>query len=164
MTTQQKLHAVETAIRKALPRLMEPTEGCWLNLHYINEKDKETTEKCKIIGVDKKGKLLIRYDDGFNSFSKKDLEKYIKKGSYSMLGHDILISDVLEWITLFNDFCLWQGMILKPIDASNYYAEFETINGECFDKNIIEWNLPKPRLADQSEEFIDFLYNLIKNN
>lgn len=164
MTTQQKLHAVETAIRKALPRLMELSYGCKLKGNKFGNEYKfisQTTEE----GKDYTSYHL--YDKDYNrptvfitDFFVIDPNDYT---AFTILGHDILLSDVLEWLRLFNnDYCLWDGMFLKPVGASNYYAEFETINGESFDKNTIKLDLSKPYLKDQSEELIDFLYNLIK--
>ena len=72
MTIQEKLQILENQIRKDLPRLMKPIEGCFMNLHYIDEKNKETIEICKIIGINKKDELLIRYDDGFNTYQRKN--------------------------------------------------------------------------------------------
>lgn len=173
MTAKEKLHAVEVTIRKAFPMLMEPTEGCWLNLHYNDEKDNKATEKCKIIGVDKKGKLLIRFEDGVNTLDKQDLEKYIKIGSYSILGHDILLSDVLEWLNtekMVNILCEniaytghngFVSLIQNGyLDISYYSHEYEI----SLTSRLGKWDLSKPHLVDQSEELWNFLYNLIKED
>lgn len=152
MTTQQKLHAVETAIRKALPRLMEPTEGCLVIFRNVKNKKQS-------------GKILYNFgQDFYRIFCKNESDEYLRRrNEVEILGHDILLSDVLEWLRLFNnDYCLWDGMLLKLVGASNYYAEFETINEKTFDENTIKLDLSKPYLKDQSEELINFLYNLIE--
>lgn len=156
MTPKQKLQVVETTIRKALPRLLELTEGCWLNLHYNDEKDNKTTEKCKIIGVDKKGKLLIRFEDGFNTLAKQDLEKYIKIGSYFILGHDILLSDVLEWLGRVEH--------KASIHSRAEFVVFVKKGKYTFTRYSACIDFSKPYLKDQSEAFWNFLYNLIKDN
>lgn len=146
MTPQEKLHAVETAIRKTLPRLTEPTEGC-----RILEKGK-AEENYSIILVDGDDYTIFTpYSFGLpiDKIDQEDLSE-----NYEIIGHDILLSDVLEW--------------LKELELSNKIKSFEigfTPMGQFVIKQkevIVFWDLSKPRLADQSEELIDLLYNLIK--
>lgn len=146
MTTQEKLHAVETAIRKTLPRLTEPTEGC-----RILEKGK-AEENYSIILVDGDDYTIFTpYSFGLpiDKIDQEDLSE-----NYEIIGHDILLSDVLEWLNAINE--LNTSVILRK-----EVFEFQRIEKEnkLF---IVGWDLSKPRLADQSEELIDLLYNLIK--
>lgn len=155
MTAQEKLHAVETAIRQELPRLMELREGVIL-------KRKRHFELYSDYVI-----IKIKRDD-FSTYT----EIYGKhKGSFSIeneklldhfeiIGHDILISDVLEWLGRpkwdemgkSNDYYISdEGMLIRKNQDTSY--DF-----------LCEVNLSKPRLADQSEKLWAFLYNLIKDN
>lgn len=145
MTPQEKLHAVETAIRKALPRLMKPTEGCLVIFRNVKNKKQS-------------GKILYNFgQDFYRIFCKNESDEYLRRrNEVEILGHDILLNDVLEW--------------LKELELSNKIKSFEigfTPMGQFVIKQkevIVFWDLSKPRLADQSEKLINFLYNLIKNN
>lgn len=52
MTTEQKYQAITQAIRKALPRLMEVGEGCFI-------KHKKYNWKRKIIHINKEKKNIL---------------------------------------------------------------------------------------------------------
>lgn len=117
-----KLQILEEQIRKDLPRLMELGDGCCVKL----ADHKKTSDPNNII------KMVNAF-----TFKSEDIVEII--------GHDILLSDLLKWIYLkkgdvdcfFNDDGLW-----------------------LFDEYF--WDLNKPHLKDQSEELIEFLYNLIE--
>lgn len=153
MTAQEKLHAVETAIRKALPRLMEPTEGCRILEHG------EPLEQYSVILAERsEGKYLIytpyNLDNPCEEIDQKELSE-----NYEILGHDILLSDVLEWFdnlkheTIRVSQITTKGTLIGTEDT-------DTLRAVKFGK----WDLSKPRLADQSEELWNFLYNLIKED
>lgn len=150
MTPQEKLHTLETTIRKSIPRLMEVSEGCIL-------KRKSHFELYSDYVI-----LKIKRDD-FSTYTEIDGKH---KGSFSIeneklldhfeiIGHDILLSDVFEWLgTLFNFTIDHKGVIYQEFD---YYFE----GGLDRDYNeVAKVDFSKPYLKDQSEEFWDFLYNL----
>lgn len=144
MTPQEQLHAVSTAIRKALPRLLEPTEGCWFHNEITLKK-----EKLILIDVNQNYVLLKQGGKNFSVFTKEKTKKLLK-----IIGHDILLSDVLEWLAREHNnieiFLMNNGIIL--------------INFREDKPNRVVIDFSKPRLADQSEELWEFLYNLIKDN
>lgn len=133
MIAKEQLHAVETAIRKAIPRLLEPTEGCKLNF------------KKKYFLESVEGQVIKNYNKYVLVYSKEYDDTFLRAIEHcEIFGHDILLSDVLEW--------------LKTISIGG------GIDTEKLHKILYYWDLSKPRLTDQSEELINFLYNLIKNN
>jgi len=62
--------------------------------------------------------------------------------NYETIGHPILLNDVLEWMNF--------------IRGKNIIENTEKIL-----RLIANWNLPKPKLSDQSQELIDALTELI---
>lgn len=154
MTKQEKLQAVETAIRKGLPRLMQPTEGCRIL-------EKEYNEIYRIHKINKINFVLYSEDGAGHKLVNKILQPH-----YKILGHDILISDVLEWfgnkgkkrqysysvLNLSND-TLNVNLVTQISDLEHYAFD------EVWDK--FEIDLSKPRLKDQSEELIDSLYRFL---
>lgn len=145
MTQQQKLNAVETAIRKALPRLMEPTEGRLfedaLGINYE-----------KLVNIDRSRDLY--------SFRLSTGELYTSKGypkDNKILGHDILLSDVLEWIEETRPNSNLTIELNRVSSIREGYSMTLFIQLDDLDCN---WYLSKPHLKDQSKELIEFLYNL----
>lgn len=147
MTPQEQLHAVSTAIRKVLPRLMEPTEGCKIKF------------KRKYFSGSVTGRVIANYNKDVLIYSKEYDDTFLRAIEHcEIIGHDILLSDVLEWSS--KTFKNFRKLL---IDDDGILYKF-LINGMFGDAGGMYWDLSKPRLADQSEELINFLYNLIKNN
>lgn len=142
MTPQEKHHAVETAIRKALPRLQEPTEGC-----RILEKGKAEENHSVILAIGMYYKIYTPFGDKFSLNEIESEEDLLAK--YEILGHDILLSDVLGWLERLE----WH----EEIDDADY-IKIDIVEGH-YDYS---WNFSKPRLADQSEELWNLLYDLIE--
>lgn len=141
MTPQEQLHAVKTAIRQALPRLMEPTEGCKIKF------------KRKYFSGSVTGRVIANYNKDVLIYSKEYDDTFLRAIEHcEILGHDILLSDVLEWLGREHNnieiFLMNNGIIL--------------INFREDKPNRVVIDFSKPRLADQSEELWNFLYNLIK--
>lgn len=135
-----KLQVLEEQIRKALPRLMELGEGVLL-------RDKITNQILKIIYLKKDRFSFVSIKTG--DVSSNNLVKNIDE-DFEIIGHDILLNDVLEWFQKFN----------KNNDVSfDLYGRFRIYNGNQYSQST--WNLFKPYLKDQSEKLIEFLYNLI---
>lgn len=158
MTTQEKLHAVETVIRQALPRLTELSQGCKLEKdgYYYTYLGKFMVNvspytdgyylhhfSSEAVVIPKKGKDFFIHSLGDKRF------KY-----YNIIGHDIMLNDILEW--------------LKELELSGKIKAFEvgfTPTGQFvikYGKAIMFWDLSKLYLKDQSEELWNFLYNLIE--
>lgn len=148
MIAKEQLHAVETAIRQALPRLMEPTEGCIIE---------DTEERIyKIVSEIKNGEkkefwITHLYSGGVRLISESEIAE-----NYKIIGHDILLSDVLEWLGRFEHKASIHSRAEFVVFVKKVKYTF-TRYSACID-------FSKPHLKDQSEEFINFLYNLIKNN
>lgn len=157
MTPQEKHHAVETAIRKALPRLMEPTEGCLFKDNWTNEVSEKVglyrTERGKKVAVLRDNSTNEIFVDYSNTFR---INLFYKDASHTTIGHDILLSDVLEWLGKFGH--------KASIHSRAEFVVFVKKREYIFTRYSTYIDLSKPRLADQSEELINFLYNLIKKN
>lgn len=139
---KEKLEILEKEIRKALPRLMKLSEGCKV---FFENADGEI-ENGRIIDTDSYCLSVVCYGYDY-AVSKEEHEVMI-------IGHDILLSDVLEW--------------LQQKTGADVYFTNETFelsiryhNGIDVSRKYIKWDLSKPYLKDQSEELIGFLYNLI---
>lgn len=148
MTKQEMLAEVEAKIREDIPRLMELNVGCklWFS-------DSHNSSLIKIIAEDKEEDCFYVLEDSY------DVDKYKKSfinEHYQIIGHDIMLNDVLEWL-LFNAFSV---EFQENGDFNKYrYSD----NNLVFDRfDFASWYLPSPYLKDQSEELIKFLYNLIK--
>lgn len=119
-----KLTAVENEIRKVIPRLMELREGCKLELPIYNSKNELIETIKSSIGQD--FHIISENEIGYAGYYYEDID-------FDVIGHDVMLNDVLEW----NE--LERGLTI-----------------------ITMWNLSTPYLKDQSEELIDFLFNLIE--
>ena len=125
-THQEKLSELKVEMRKAIPRLMELSEGCVIENEYKT--------KYKIYYNE------IRYYNVFNDeLVSNSIVKPLSK-SYNIIGKEPQLNDVLEW--LGNKFIN---------NNTNYITQVLSL-----------WDLSKPYLKDQSEDLINFLYNLIK--
>lgn len=147
---QEKLHAVETEIRQTLPRLLKPTEGCYLR--KIND-----DRPLKIIAEQHSTYFIYDLRDRavFSKIKFKNLYD-----EYQIIGHDILLNDVLEWLeeTRPNS-----NLTIELNRVSSIREGYSMTLFIQFDDLDCDWYLSKPHLKDQSKELIDFLYNLIKN-
>jgi len=83
-THQQKLNELTTEIRKAIPRLMELSEGCEI-------KTQSGT----------KYKIYLEEESFYNCFNEKvvttSMTKPLSTHSYTIIGHEPLLNDVLEY-------------------------------------------------------------------
>lgn len=83
-TDQQKLNELTTEIRKAIPRLMELSEGCEI-------KTQSGT----------KYKIYLEEESFYNCFNEKvvttSMTKPLSTHSYTIIGHEPLLNDVLEY-------------------------------------------------------------------
>lgn len=145
MEKQQKLKAIEDRIRKDLPYLMELTKGCVIDSDFNGLG--EVTEK--------EGNS-VRYNDLELLLPRRDFLKHIK-----IVGHPIRLNDVLMWMIDKG------GYINQTTDSDSIMLRMEleddkNTSSYWEDNSIYSyWNLEKSLLEDQSEEFINFLYELL---
>lgn len=157
MTTQEKLKLVTGWIRQDIPRLMELSDGCWVRKKRLLYPEFEENEYFynHIRGVYQgdKSYILFSYDEdgevGQSSVDKDYLDKH-----FEVVGHEPMLNDVLEWVKL-NQFLIDD----LYVDEDGYFGlidyglrEFKCLNAH--------WDLSKRYLKDQSDEVIEFLYNL----
>lgn len=124
MTNLEKL---ENDIREKLPRLQELTEGC---IVLYNSKPHVLVN---VVQTHDEYELYIKGRSSFTTGSR----------FLTPIGHDILLSDVLEWLCH---------------NENSFNIECNR-NGICFMSYC--WNLSKPYLKDQPKELIYYLASLI---
>ena len=133
-THQEKLNELTTEIRKAIPRLMELSEGCEIKIQYD-------------VSFFITGNCFDTYyaisEDGCNFKTLDSID------IMETIGHEPLLNDVLEWFLSVKD-----DSMLFTSTCGNIFL------GLNKDKQI--WDLSKSKLSDQSPELINFLHDLIK--
>jgi len=142
---ENNLQDLENAIYNSIPRLRELSVGC-----QVDFKD----AKYPMTLFSKANGLLRFIDKNGTSYAWPEEET---KGFMKIIGHPILLNDVLEWLRLIDkdkDYYSidYFGNLLK----FNYDSEYI-----CWEKTKMNWNLSKPALKDQSQELIDALTELI---
>lgn len=145
MTTAEMLADVSAQIRKDIPRLMELREGCMLD-YFINERAYT-------------GKVVETFTSYFNVYFDgeiKSIDFELDENTFKIIGHDIMLNDVLEWIK-FNAF----NVEFQENGDFNLHRELK-LSKSIERYNFVNWDLSKPLLKDQVEELIKFLYALIK--
>ncbi|MFJ1491866.1 hypothetical protein, partial [Capnocytophaga canis] len=120
---------------------------------------------------------LITIDDPHQDkevFSYKYKNDFVEE-EYTIIGHDIMLNDVLEWLNhIIYEKCIpindlgYSGMVkqfyVKGDDGSIIFEILDLKNPDLGLDTIRYgvWNLSSIYLKDQSEELIKFLYNLVK--
>ena len=141
--TNPNLQKLETAIREALPELMELSEGCEL----LIRDDNEPVRYMGHIGEEKETMFLID-EDGEPEFLLDDGE--IDKVDIKIIGHPVTILHLLRWLDRINDKHSFQYSVT---DTSLYTTKpFKTY----------KLDLSKPHISQQSDEVIDNLVKLVK--
>ncbi len=139
MLHEEKLKAVTDYIRAKLPRLMKLEKGCFLfNALGIYEVVK--VENDDVYSVDIRSRKRIFYDKESSIIRNCDI-----------LGKDIMLNDVLEWINVIIEEVKKEGFEKRIY----LYVRIKELSGQ--------WDLTKPYLKDQNEELINFLHRLIEN-
>lgn len=150
-TFQQKIEIVENAIRKALPRTKKLSKGCKI-LFDLNEVHTDVVGE--IIGIDDANVAIVITEDlAQRRVSLKNFDEQ------KIIGHDILLSDVLEWLeeTRPNS-----NLTIELNRVSSIRKGYSMTLFIQFDDLDCDWYLSKPYLKDQNEELIEFLYDLIE--
>ena len=149
-THQEKLNELTTEIRKAIPRLMELSDGCEIKIQYdvsffITGKAFDTYYAVSVNGCN------------FKTLDSIDIMEKI--------GHEPLLNDVLQWLKIIEtNFDIEYKGVYAISCYGNIFCIQENINEEPFYKTmLINWDLSKSKLSDQSPELINFLHDLIPN-
>ena len=131
---KNELQQLESKIRQALPRLQELSDGCKIDYY----------ENIYTIGVD--------CTLGLNNQIEVDENMTIFSDEYDIIGHNIYLSDVLEW---------------QSTNGRGKYSHFEVSKGEGYfciydgeESDSVLWDLSKPLLKDQPKEVIEYLNGL----
>ncbi|GET48827.1 hypothetical protein RCZ02_16580 [Capnocytophaga felis] len=167
MTTAEKLYKIEAQIRKDIPRLMELRAGCILE-YFTGVKHKVVSQ---YYFNGKRKYALVNIGSGLVIHISED--EIFEKKYFSIIGHEIMLNDVLEWLNyIIYEKCIpitdlgYSGMVkqfyVKGDDGSIIFEILDLKNPDL-GLDIIRiglWDLSKPLLKDQSEELIKFLYNI----
>lgn len=149
MTYEQKIEILSNEIRKALPYMMELSEGCIVE-YFSN------ATRYRVNGIDNSSKKRTTlYCSDLSTQYKQSSTFTYNSNYYEIVGHEPMLNDVLAWLINFD---------YKYFEDTVYLSH--TL-GQCgFTSESISfyypWNLEKPYLKEQSEELINFLYSLIK--
>lgn len=143
---QEKIETIKQACIKANPEIMELKMGCVVNSKtgdefYDSEEYKDRI--CLAVG-------LYPKDSWYGKSGQENLRisDSVILRHFEILGRPIRLADVL--------------LAIANIDARlklNRGANIIRIFGS---ETMLEWNLLKDSLTDQSLETIDFIYNLLK--
>ncbi len=148
-TKAEKLKAVTDDIRVKLPRLMKLEKGCLIG--YNN-----SAGICEVITTYiGDNRLLVSWYGETESEMLSRRKLNAEKSLFHIIGKEIQLNDVLEWHSqIKNSNSHFQ--VNNGVGVFYSYPQSET-EGE----RTIEVDLSKPYLKDQSEELINFLYELL---
>ena len=151
----EKLEELQKDIRSKLPRLMEVKEGCVIHHPFYDEHliclGKTTLDRLVFNRYDIH---KHEYDSNVIDVLNTGLIEMINENRLIVLGHPILLSDVLEWLNRF-------GVKRITYEGSKYEDCFRIHDSEKGGLPV-NWDLSKPYLQDQNKKMIDYLHNLIK--
>lgn len=144
----EKLAFVEDKIRDLVPRLKELSFGCEVMMDQISG-DRKFIER--VTHDEKYGSIFTQ--SGFQFI--RDGDEFLLEDEHfdsKIIGHPIQLEDVLEAIENGTEYYLsiessWEDKIVFRVNG--IYESF------------IYWEYGKP-LSEQSEELINFLYDLLK--
>ncbi len=134
MKKEKKLQSITEDIRKTLPRLMELEKGCLIN-----------------IGVDSPFEIVNIHGNEVIACPNERYITVINKNYIKIIGKEPMLNDVMEW---FREKDL--GIIVIN-DTGDVLVE----SSKKLNLSMFHWDLSKPYLKDQSEELINFLYELL---
>lgn len=131
------LTTLENAIYNSIPRLRGLSSGCII--------ETSADKKLIVLNIDNQEEIIICCDEnGRNRILSI-------KSNFTIIGHPILLNDVLEWLKGF------KKQNLELAYGFNLRGEFWDVDAYY----MCEWDLSKPALSDQSQELIDTLTELI---
>jgi len=132
------LQTLENEIRSKLPHTMELSAGC------------------EIVALRSKYTFLKKDGNIFYVLNSKKREIIFNNPTYHKIGHQITLSNVLEWLNLIS------GSTMYAIDCDGFFCIKSPIFNTWSDTNMPYWDLRKNLLREQSTELIDALTNLIE--
>lgn len=145
---------------------MELEEGCLVKIKFNDYAD----YIAKVIEITGGNQIADTgdYDDFYVILNSNFLgyeKRYTDDEDIEIIGKEPMLTDVLEWVKITEKY-LYSFLVLT-VDfygsICNIYHDSEHLSSIIgYNKNI-KWDLSKPYLKDQSNEVIDFLYNLIEN-
>lgn len=145
MTNQEKIEVIRKACIKANDDILKLQFGCLISCNDFSKPsireyagwkwDRDTESKIRMV-MESSGQLFP-FDDNFE-----------------ILGRPIRLADVLLAIEKKN--------LLIAIDEEGAFIQYDSIDGEYTLRVYENWNLLKDSIYDQSEETINFLYELLK--
>lgn len=133
----KKLELIKQKCIEANPEIIALKDGCYVLCK--NNRDEYSNFFCGNVF----GDMLV---DKHNSII-RDLEIVKNNPDFKIIGRPITIADVL--------------MAIQSGSTNKHYIFVKTGGTQGLMELIILWNL-KETLENQSEEIIDFLYNLLK--
>lgn len=156
MTREEMLTSIEDKIRKDIPRLSTIGEGCYVN--FINKNgEKERGKIVKLIykASENTSDTQELYAVLVTSKEEQDYSTYfLGIHSIEIVGHEITILDVLEWLNDYDYYLDTNGDMYEH-DLTYVYDS----SGFMY---LCSFDLTKTLLKDQTEETIKFLHKHIK--
>ena len=137
MTNIEKL---ESAIRQALPELMELTEGCQVSYNG------------KICTVTR-----VNIQESFRLIEINYMQFLYVPAHMPIIGHPITLLHLLRWLGEMEISCK-----LSPVDSINAILLFKEYTIKHCDTYHVHLELSKPLLRDQSDDVIEELNKLLK--
>jgi len=149
----KNLQDLENAIYNSIPRLRELSVGQRIFFPLSKEVGESDDGIYTIIGKDLNYKAFTvkNGEIKFGTFN----EDVAENKQIEIIGHPILLNDVLECLEKERQECL-NAECSKNVKLHNFLEI-----GKIRDKVLKLWNLPKPKLSDQSQELIYALTELI---
>lgn len=134
---------------------------------------KDLSFGCKIVSQVYENNMIITeiFDEGWDIQNYKDWDNwYLRYLSYSgsvnvrdvlfVIWHPVMIWDVLDWIEKNTEFWLWTWYDWPQV--SDHMWQIAIYCGKSFWWWL--WKNMRQPIENQSDECIDYIYNLITNN
>lgn len=174
MTHQEKLKRIKEKCAEANQEIMELKFGCEIEMLFGPSYDPDygiaiILAECGVCSKHKRcdgekdtcdmdtGFMCLKGsdEDGWCTFEVKSTDKY------KILGRPIRLADVLLAINQANDTNQYSG-IGNNGHFTTDFGEKTAWSGDGNNQKAIMWNLRADDLEKQSEEMIEFLYQLLK--
>ena len=145
------LQTLENEIRSKLQHLMELSAGCEVEFF---------TKRTKVYII--RDEFYVMFESDCTFYKISSLKGKYKK-AFKIIGHEISLANVLEWLNGLDKNIMYaiesDGCLLISRDCP--YTAF-TFLDKHNNSQIVFWNLSKNLLREQSQELIDGLFNLIE--
>lgn len=156
MTTQEKIKAIRKEVIKANPSILDLVFGCEVIL--LNEEYSKQPRVLKVLDkreIKGRDTIVEIYERSHNGIG---LVFYEDKGNLKIIGRPIRLADVLLALQKNKSYNL-----IAVDEYGTFYSDEKDVGFDIVqvDGQNIEWNLEQDDLSKQSEETIDFIFNLI---